>query len=64
MIRLMEVQYNDYHDDEYELEQGNYYPLYDYVAGMYYRVRVTDGMSEAEKDAVVEEQPGKVLFER
>ncbi len=63
MMQLMEVQYNDYHDDSYELEQENYYLLYDYIAGMYYRTHITEGMTDAEKTAVAAELIEKIMYD-
>ncbi len=63
MIQLMEVQYNDYHDDTYELEQENYYLLYDYVADMYYRTHITDDMTYEEKTQVADDLIEKIMFD-
>ncbi|MCD8196073.1 MAG: hypothetical protein LUE24_02690 [Lachnospiraceae bacterium] len=63
MLRLMEVQYNDYHDDSYELEQENYYPLYDYIADMYYRVHISEGMSETECEQAASDLIEKITYD-
>ncbi|MDO4649669.1 MAG: hypothetical protein Q4B26_13565 [Eubacteriales bacterium] len=63
MIRLMEVQYNDYHNDEYEIEQEYFYPLYDYIAQMYYRTHITDNMSREECEAVADELIEQVTYD-
>ena len=40
MLALINLQYKDYHDKNMEVEQKNFYPLYDYIAKMYYRKKI------------------------
>ncbi len=63
MIRLMEVQYNDYHDDDYQLNQERFYPLYDYVADMYCRANLTEDSTEEEREAAAEELADLIGFD-
>lgn len=45
MLALINLQYKDYHDKNMEVEQKNFYPLYDYIAKMYYRKKINPNMS-------------------
>ena len=45
MFALINLQYKDYHDKTLEVEQKNFYPLYDYIAKMYYRKKINPNMS-------------------
>lgn len=48
LLELIEMQYKDYHNDDIELPQEQYYPIYDYISDMFLRKHVTPGMSYEE----------------
>ncbi len=45
ILELIEMQYNDFHNDDIELPQEQYYPIYDYISNMFLRKHVTPEMS-------------------
>ena len=57
MIGLIDLQYDDYHDYSIQVDQTQFFDLYDYVAKMYYDARITPNMSYDEavevKDAFI-----------
>jgi hypothetical protein len=52
MLHLMNLQYKDYHDNKIDVPQEQYYPLYDYIAKMYYDANIHEGMSRAEIEKI------------
>lgn len=52
MLHLMNLQYKDFHDDKIDVPQEQYYPLYDYIARMYYDANIHEGMSQIEMEEV------------
>ena len=52
MIGLIDLQYDDYHDYSIQVDQTQFFDLYDYVAKMYYDARITPNMSYDEAVAV------------
>ena len=53
ILQLMEVQFNDYHSDRIEIEENEYYPIYDYISSMYLQKYITPDMSYEEcKEAI------------
>ena len=63
MIRLLQAQYDDFHDDSFRREQSEYYPLYDFVADVFYKDRIGPGTSSAEAEQVYEELIRRVTFD-
>lgn len=63
MIRLLQAQYDDFHDDSFKREQQEYYPLYDFVADVFYKNRITPNTSLAEAETVCEELIRRVTFD-
>lgn len=45
MLGLLDLQYKDYHDDEIKVDQSQFYPLYDYIADMFYNRFITSSMN-------------------
>lgn len=52
MLHLMNLQYKDFHDKKIDVQQEQYYPLYDYIAKMYYDANIHKGMSQEEMEEV------------
>ena len=48
MIGLLELQYKDYHNKDYEIEEAQFHKLYDYIANMYYGNHLEPGMTREE----------------
>ena len=63
MIRLLQAQYDDFHDDSYQREQQEYYPLYDFVSDVFYKSRITANTSFDEAETVYEELIRRVTFD-
>ena len=63
MIGLLELQYDDFHDDEYEIEETEFHKLYDYIADMYYGNHLTPGMTRDEALQVQDEFIDRLTFD-
>ncbi len=63
MIRLLQAQYDDFHDDSFKREQQEYYPLYDFVSDVFYKNRIDRNSTHAEAEAVSEELIRRVTFD-
>ncbi len=63
MIRLLQAQYDDFHDDSYKREQQDYYPLYDFVSDVFYQSRIAPDTSLGEAETVYEELIRRVTFD-
>ncbi len=63
IIRLLQAQYDDFHDDSFKREQQEYYPLYDFVADVFYKSRITPNTPLAEAETVCEELIRRVTFD-
>ncbi len=48
MIGLIDLQYDDYHDNSIAVDQIQFHELYDYIAKMYYDANIRQGMSQQE----------------
>lgn len=48
IIGLIDLQYDDYHDNSIQVDQTQFYELYDYIANMYYNKNITSTMSKDE----------------
>ena len=45
MFRVIDSQYTDYHNEYIEIEQSEYYPLYEWISDIYYKNRLTSDLS-------------------
>ena len=63
MIELLQMQYDDFHDDYIHVDQSSYYPLYDFVSEVYYKNRILPGMSYDEALKVKNELVEKITFD-
>lgn len=52
MLNLLQLNRDDHDNDEIYFSQEQYYPLYDYVAKMYYRKNINSNMTSEEITAV------------
>lgn len=52
MLHLLNLQYKDFHDSNIDVMQEEYYPLYDYIAKMYYDANITPDMSREQIEQV------------
>lgn len=63
ILELIQVQYDSYHDDSIQVEQSSFYPIYDYIANMYYKTNITSNMSYSEANDVKEELIDKIMYD-
>ena len=61
ILDLMQMQYDDYYSDEIEVEQSEFYPIYDYLCKMYFSKYINTDMSYDEAYMVVNELVEKVV---
>ena len=52
IIGLIDLQYKDHHDKQIQVEQEQFYELYDYIAKMYYDANIKPGMSHTELENI------------
>lgn len=52
IIGLIDLQYKDHHDNQIQVEQEQFYELYDYIAKMYYDANIKPGMSHTELENI------------
>lgn len=63
ILALIETQYKDYHDDSIEIEQKEFYPIYDYIANMVYKNNLYAGMSYDEAKNVCDYMVSRMTFD-
>lgn len=63
IMTLIKAQYTDYHDDSIEIEQKEFYPIYDYIANMVYRNNLYAGMSYDEAKNVCDYMISRMTFD-
>ena len=63
IFEIIESQYKDYHDDDISIEQEEFYPLYDYVADMYFRKYINETMSYCDAQLVAAELIDKIMYD-
>lgn len=60
---LIELQYKDFHSTMIEVEQEEYYPIYDYISDMYFTKYITKDMSYSEAKAVADELVDRIMYD-
>lgn len=63
LLLLIEAQYNDYHNPDIHREQSVYYPIYDFLTGLYLDQYASEEMTEEEREALVNELVERVMFD-
>lgn len=63
ILQLMETQFNDYHSEKIEIEQTEYYPIYDYLTNMYFSKYITPNMSYDECMSIANTLVERVMFD-
>lgn len=63
VIGLIELQYQDYHDKEYEIKESTFHKVYDYIAKMYYGNHLKSDMTEEERLKVRDEFIDKLTYD-
>lgn len=63
ILALIETQYKDYHDDSIEIEQKEFYPIYDYIANMVYKNNLYTGMSYDDAKNVCDYMISRMTFD-
>lgn len=60
ILELIYDQYKEHHSSLIEVDQSEYYPIYDYICDMYYRRYITDDMTYDEATSVADILVSKV----
>ena len=63
ILELIQAQYKDYHNDLIVVPQEQYYPIYDYVANMYYQKNLNSSMSYLDAVNVTDQLINKIMFD-
>ncbi len=63
ILELLQMQYEDYHDDYLHIDQNEFYPLYDFIADMYYKNRITKDTTYEEARGYARELVQKISFD-
>ena len=63
ILSLIDVQYKDFHDDDIQIEQQEYYPIYDYICDMYYSKYITPEMSYSEAKKIADALMDEVTYD-
>lgn len=63
ILQLMEVQFNDYHSEKIEIEESEYYPIYDYISSMYFKKYITSDMSYDQCIALTDKLVERITFD-
>ena len=63
LFALIDAQYKDFHNDEISVSQDEYYPIYDYIANMYYNKYITNEMSYNDARMVADSLIEKILYD-
>ena len=63
IIGLIELQYNDYHNKDFEIDEAQFHKVYDYIANMYYGNHLNPNMSAEEAIKVRDTFIDKLTFD-
>lgn len=63
ILELIQAQYTDYHNDSISVSQEEYYPIYDYVADMYFRKNINSNMSYSDAVNVADQLITKIMYD-
>lgn len=63
ILNLIDTQYNDFHSEDIQIDQEEYYPIYDYICDMYYTKYITSDMSYSEAKKVADTLVDEVMFD-
>lgn len=63
ILELIQMQYDDFHSTSINLEQSEYYPIYDYVSDMYYNKYLTSDMSYDDAVKLTDDLVSKILYD-
>lgn len=63
ILKVMEAQYDDYHSDYIELEESEFYPLYDFICEVYLKNKLNDETTENEKEQMLKGLVDAVIYD-
>ncbi len=63
IFELIQMQFDDYHDEYISVEQSEYYPIYEFVLDVYCKNRITSGMSYEEAENIKKDLLDIILFD-
>ena len=61
--KLITLQRSDWEKDDIDIDQAEYYPIYDFLCELYYSKYITEDMTEDEARAVADELVDKAFFD-
>ena len=63
LLKLVETQYEDFHDPYMEIDKEEYYPIYEYLSDFYYKNRINENTTYEEAQGYTAELLNKVLYD-
>ena len=63
IVGLIELQYQDYHNDKIKVEQTQFHEIYDYIAKMYYKKNIKDNMTYEQAKEIHKQFLDKLTFD-
>lgn len=63
ILELIQMQYDDFHSESINVEQKEYYPIYDYISNMYFNKYITSYMSYDEAQVVADRLVNIITFD-
>ena len=60
---LIEAQYNDFHSSDIHRDQSVYYPIYDFLTGLYLDHYASEDLTAEEREALVNELVERVMYD-
>ncbi|NLC48294.1 MAG: hypothetical protein GX758_02925 [Tenericutes bacterium] len=63
IFELIETQYKDYHSEHLNIEEKEYYPIYNYISKMYFNKHITPNTSYDDAKLIVDELVERVMFD-
>lgn len=63
IMALIELQYNDYHNDDISVEQQEYYPIYEYIVDIFMSRYSSPDMSMEELLALIDNLINQIVFD-
>lgn len=63
ILELIQMQYDDFHSDKITVAPEEYYPIYDYIADMYYKKYLNSDMSYSEAVQITDRLLERILFD-
>lgn len=63
VLALIELQYKDFHNDSYQIDQKDYNLIYEYITEMYLKDKIQNIKDISQLHQVINELKGKILYD-